>query len=163
MECHTLDLFTCIHVGSRPSESTPPNCNLYSLRVYRSPPETTGDRLCVVVVSLFQRVFFDVRAYLLCSKHVLWAFLWHMIFFQFLKKFEEDILPHEYRTLSKDRADRTIEEPLSLANMNAAVRVVCDSSWKHMVDKRLVSICKILGTKLRIVLFRYPKKLWIFL
>ncbi len=37
------------------------NSNLYTVRVYRSPPHTTGDRMALVIVSFFHRLFFDVR------------------------------------------------------------------------------------------------------
>ena len=86
-----------------------------------------------------------------------------MILFQFLRKFEDDIIQREYPALSRDRADQTIEEPLSLADLNAALKVVCGSSWRHVADKQSVSNYEILGVKLRIFLFRYQKKQWIIL
>ena len=54
--------------------STGSDRNLYTLRVYRSPPETTGDRLCVVVISLFQQVFFEV-----CTLNFIGTFSFYLV------------------------------------------------------------------------------------
>ncbi len=41
-------------------ESPPPHPNLYTVRVYRSSQQTTGDRMALIIVSLFQRIFLNV-------------------------------------------------------------------------------------------------------
>ena len=89
--------------------------------------------------------------------------MWHVILFQFLRKFEDEIIQREYPALSRDRADQTIEEPLSLASLKAVMKVMCGSSWRHVTDKQSVSSYEILDVKLRIFLFRYQKQLWIIL
>ena len=71
--------------------------------------------------------------------------------FQFLKKFEDDVIQREYPALSRDRADRTIEEPLGLADLNAVIKVLCGSSWRPSADKQLVNLViagQLLGTGL---------------
>ncbi len=34
--------------------------NLYTVRVYQSPPQTTGDRMALIVVCLYQQMFLNV-------------------------------------------------------------------------------------------------------
>ena len=58
---------------------------------------------------------------------------------QFLKKFEE-LIQIEYPSLSKDKSDRTFKEPLTFAQLDAALKVVCNSSWRRVVDQQTVHI-----------------------
>ena len=63
---HFLNYF----VGSKPqtaqdsahqnSEGASPDPNLYTVRVYRSPPETNGDRLVIICISLHCRLYVKV-------------------------------------------------------------------------------------------------------
>ena len=48
------------------------------------------------------------------------------------------MLQQDYPALSKDRADRTIIEPLSITN--ATVDLACTTSWKCVIDQKTVSI-----------------------
>ena len=56
-----------------------------------------------------------------------------------MRKFDSDILPYEYPALSRDRADRTTKEPLSLVELEATLAVTCDPSWRSVVDQQIVS------------------------
>ena len=80
-ECHIIFLFMLkvkplmCSAGSKPStssspdhdnppppDSPPPDRNLYTVRVYRSPPQTAGDRLVIICVSLYGRLYAKVCA-----------------------------------------------------------------------------------------------------
>ncbi|XP_064384748.1 uncharacterized protein LOC135333670 isoform X2 [Halichondria panicea] len=90
--------------------------NLYTVRVYRSPPHTTGDRMALVIVSYFNRLFLD-----------------------FLRRFEVDIIPREYPHLSSSPADKTIKQPLCFVQVDAVLELVCDPAWRSVPDQRMIS------------------------
>ncbi|XP_064384780.1 uncharacterized protein LOC135333688 [Halichondria panicea] len=90
--------------------------NLYTVRVYRSPPHTTGDRMALVIVSYFNRLFLD-----------------------FLQRFEVDIIPREYPHLSSSPADKTIKQPLCFVQVDAVLELVCDPAWRSVPDQRMIS------------------------
>ncbi|XP_064388722.1 uncharacterized protein LOC135336790 isoform X2 [Halichondria panicea] len=92
------------------------NSNLYTVRVYRSPLHTTGDRMALVIVSFFHRLFFD-----------------------FLQKFEADVLPQEYPLLSTSPAHRTIKQPLCFVKVDAVLELVCDPTWRSVPDQKMIS------------------------
>ena len=85
---------------------------------------------------------------------------------QFLKKFEGEIIQSEYPSLSTDKADRTIKEPLTFAKLDAALKVACDSSWRRVVDQKTVNTFMLYlviqpSYKNLFIPFRYPRTLWI--
>ncbi|XP_064385275.1 uncharacterized protein LOC135334138 [Halichondria panicea] len=90
--------------------------NLYTVRVYRSPPHTTGDRMALVIVSYFNRLFLD-----------------------FLRRFEVDVIPREYPHLSSSPADMTIKQPLCFVKVDAVLELVCDPAWRSVPDQRTIS------------------------
>ncbi|XP_064385260.1 uncharacterized protein LOC135334127 isoform X2 [Halichondria panicea] len=90
--------------------------NLYTVRVYRSPPHTTGDRMALVIVSYFNRLFLD-----------------------FLQRFEVVVIPREYPHLSSSPADKTIKQPLCFVQVDAVLELVCDPAWRSVPDQRMIS------------------------
>ncbi|XP_064384980.1 uncharacterized protein LOC135333886 isoform X2 [Halichondria panicea] len=97
-----------------PEPESPPN--LYTVRVYRSPPHTTGDRMALVIVSYFHRLFLD-----------------------FLQRFEVVVIPREYPHLSSSPADKTIKQPLCFVQVDAVLELVCDPAWRSVPDQRMIS------------------------
>ncbi|XP_064385072.1 uncharacterized protein LOC135333968 isoform X2 [Halichondria panicea] len=97
-----------------PEPESPPN--LYTVRVYRSPPHTTEDRMALVIVSYFHRLFFD-----------------------FLQRFEVVVIPREYPHLSSSPADKTIKQPLCFVQVDAVLELVCDPAWRSVPDQRMIS------------------------
>ncbi|XP_064384769.1 uncharacterized protein LOC135333680 isoform X3 [Halichondria panicea] len=94
---------------------SPPN--LYTVRVYLSPPHTTGDRMALVIISYFQRLFHD-----------------------FLRKFEVDVIPRDYPHLSNSPADKTIKNALSFIEVDAVLELVCDSAaWRSVPNQTMIS------------------------
>ena len=75
MKCDFDLAFTIyfLFVGSKPQTTTESGCdefpkfkhaspdpNLYTVRVYRSSPQATGDRLAIICVSLYGRLYAKV-------------------------------------------------------------------------------------------------------
>ena len=67
--CASFKLFMLFPTGTKPlvgdcptpSDSSPLDRNVYTVRVYRSPPQTIGDRLAIICVSLSGKLYEQVR------------------------------------------------------------------------------------------------------
>ncbi|XP_064389780.1 uncharacterized protein LOC135337741 isoform X5 [Halichondria panicea] len=101
-------------IGRRKRGNT--DCNLYTVRVYRSSPHTTGDRLAIIVASL-------------CGS----------LYAKFLKKLDNVIIPRDYPNVSREVADRTTQESLTFVDMCATLNIHPVQGWSVEPDKKLIS------------------------
>ncbi|XP_064389764.1 uncharacterized protein LOC135337740 isoform X2 [Halichondria panicea] len=89
--------------------------NLYTVRVYRSPPQTTEDRIAIIVASL-------------CGS----------LYAKFLKKLDNVIIPRDYPNVSREVADRTTQGPLTFVDMCATLNIHPVLGWSVEPDKELI-------------------------
>ncbi|XP_064384971.1 uncharacterized protein LOC135333882 isoform X4 [Halichondria panicea] len=97
-----------------PEPESPPN--LYTVRVYRSPPHTTEDRLAIIVASL-------------CGS----------LYSKFLETLDKVIIPRDYPNVSREVADRTTQESLTFVDMCATLNIHPVQGWSVEPDKKLIS------------------------
>ncbi|XP_064404111.1 uncharacterized protein LOC135349511 isoform X2 [Halichondria panicea] len=93
-------------------ESPPPVSNLYTVRVYRSPPHKTRDRLAIIAVSLFGSLY---------------------------AKMDEVVIPRDYPNASRKVADRTTQGSLTFFDMCTTLNIHPVQGWYVEPDKKLIS------------------------
>ncbi|XP_064384751.1 uncharacterized protein LOC135333672 isoform X2 [Halichondria panicea] len=101
-------------IGRRKRGNT--DSNLYTVRVYRSPPHTTGDRLAVIVASL-------------CGS----------LYTKFLETLDKVMIPRDYPEVSSKLIDRTTQESLTFFDMCATLNIDPVQGWSVEPDKELIS------------------------
>ncbi len=104
--------------------------NLYTVRVYRSPPQTTENRIAIIVVSLCGSLYAKVRwLKLKCA---------HFMYLQFLETLDTVLIPRDYPEVSSKSIDRTSQGPLTFVDMCATLNIPPVQGWSVEPDKELV-------------------------
>ncbi|XP_064384761.1 uncharacterized protein LOC135333677 isoform X2 [Halichondria panicea] len=101
-------------IGRRKRGNT--DSNLYTVRVYRSPSHTTGDRLAIIVASLFGSLYA-----------------------KFLETLDKVIILQDYPEVSSKSIDRTTQESLTFVDMCATLNIDPVQGWSVEPDKELIS------------------------
>ncbi|XP_064385250.1 uncharacterized protein LOC135334123 isoform X3 [Halichondria panicea] len=89
--------------------------NLYTVRVYRSPLQTTEDRIAIIVVSL-------------CGS----------LYAKFLETLDTVLIPRDYPEVSSKSIDRTSQGPLTFVDMCATLNIPPVLGWSVELDKELI-------------------------
>ncbi|XP_064389781.1 uncharacterized protein LOC135337743 [Halichondria panicea] len=89
--------------------------NLYTVRVYRSPPQTTEDRIAIIVASL-------------CGS----------LYAKFLETLDTVLIPRDYPEVSSKSIDRTSQGPLTFVDMCATLNIPPVQGWSVEPDKELI-------------------------
>ncbi|XP_064385076.1 uncharacterized protein LOC135333972 [Halichondria panicea] len=100
-------------IGKRKRGNT--DSNLYTVRVYRSPPHTTGDMLAIIVASL-------------CGS----------LYAKFLETLDTVLIPRDYPNVSREVADRTTQGPLTFVDMCATLNIPPVQGWSVEPDKKSI-------------------------
>ncbi|XP_064385034.1 uncharacterized protein LOC135333939 isoform X4 [Halichondria panicea] len=98
-------------IGRRKRGNT--DSNLYTVRVYRSPPHTTEDTLAIIAVSLCGSLY--------------------------AKLMDEKVIPREYPEVSSKSIDRTTQGSLTFVDMCATLNIHPVLGWSVEPDKKLIS------------------------
>ncbi|XP_064385255.1 uncharacterized protein LOC135334125 isoform X2 [Halichondria panicea] len=89
--------------------------NLYTVRVYRSPPQTTEDRIAIIVVSL-------------CGS----------LYAKFLRTLDTVLIPRDYPEVSSKSIDRTTQGSLTFVDVCATLNIHPVQGWSVEPDKKLI-------------------------
>ncbi|XP_064388689.1 uncharacterized protein LOC135336766 isoform X2 [Halichondria panicea] len=101
-------------VGQRKRGAT--DSNLYTVRVYRSPPQTTGDRIVIIGVCLFGSLYT-----------------------KFLETLDNVLIPRDYPEVSSKSIDKTILGSLTFIEMYATLNRPLVHGWSVEPDKETIS------------------------
>ncbi|XP_064401864.1 uncharacterized protein LOC135347761 isoform X3 [Halichondria panicea] len=101
---------------SSPVSPHPPTANKYSVRIYRSPALSLYDRMVLVVVSLYGRLYT-----------------------KFLEHFDREVIPHQYPQVSPHPIDHTVWDSLCLKEQCVRLEVGEIPGWEVNTDKETIA------------------------
>ena len=121
--------------------------NLYTVRVYRSPSQATSDRLVVICISLYGRLYAKVESMPIRVKKIIILHTIKVINIcvQFLETFDNMIIPRDYPEVSSKVADRTILGSLHFKKFCATLHIDSIQGWSVEPDRKTVrQMCPII-------------------